>query len=107
MLGFIVNESEEHPMQTRRTLARPRVLIAVSAAALLAAATTAVSAQAGDTPSQTSVAASYGAEQLPAGFTQHRTKVGALGLHYVIDGHGPTVVLLHGYPQTWYMWRHV
>jgi pimeloyl-ACP methyl ester carboxylesterase len=25
----------------------------------------------------------------------------------VIGGHGQTVVLLHGDPQTWYMWRHI
>jgi pimeloyl-ACP methyl ester carboxylesterase len=30
-------------------------------------------------------------------------------LHYVIGGpeNGPCVVLLHGWPQTWYTWRHV
>jgi pimeloyl-ACP methyl ester carboxylesterase len=28
-------------------------------------------------------------------------------LHYVIGGRGPAVVLLHGFPQTWYCWRKV
>ena len=29
-------------------------------------------------------------------------------LHYVEAGTGPrTLVLLHGYPQTWWEWRHV
>ena len=28
-------------------------------------------------------------------------------LHYVISGNGPPVVLLHGWPQTWWEWRHV
>lgn len=28
-------------------------------------------------------------------------------LHYVTAGRGPAVVLLHGWPQTWYMWRDV
>lgn len=28
-------------------------------------------------------------------------------LHYVTAGSGPPVVLLHGWPQTWYEWRHV
>jgi pimeloyl-ACP methyl ester carboxylesterase len=27
------------------------------------------------------------------------------GIDYVIGGHGPALVLLHGYPQTWYEWR--
>ncbi len=31
-----------------------------------------------------------------------------LRLHYVIDGDGPrTIVLLHGFPQTWWQWHHV
>ena len=28
-------------------------------------------------------------------------------LHYVTAGAGPPLVLLHGWPQTWYEWRHV
>lgn len=28
-------------------------------------------------------------------------------LHYVTAGHGPPVVLLHGWPQTWYEWSAV
>lgn len=27
-------------------------------------------------------------------------------LHTVVEGEGPLVVLLHGWPQTWYLWRH-
>jgi haloacetate dehalogenase len=26
-------------------------------------------------------------------------------LHYALEGSGPLVVLLHGWPQTWYCWR--
>src|SRR5215469_17254635 len=26
-------------------------------------------------------------------------------IHYVIGGHGDPVVLLHGWPETWYEWR--
>jgi len=26
--------------------------------------------------------------------------------HYVTAGEGPLVVLLHGFPQFWYAWRH-
>src|SRR5262249_2077021 len=27
-------------------------------------------------------------------------------LHCVVDGAGPLVVLLHGFPECWYSWRH-
>ena len=33
--------------------------------------------------------------------------LGDVRLHYVSGGTGPTVVFLHGWPQTWYMWRDV
>ena len=31
--------------------------------------------------------------------------LGEVRLHYAMAGEGPAVVLLHGWPQTWYMWR--
>jgi hypothetical protein len=42
-------------------------------------------------------------------FSHHMTSVnGGVQIHYVIGGHGgDPVVLLHGWPQTWYEWRHV
>ena len=30
-----------------------------------------------------------------------------VALHYVTAGQGDAVVLLHGWPQTWYAWRHI
>jgi pimeloyl-ACP methyl ester carboxylesterase len=45
--------------------------------------------------------------RVPAGFTEQRTRVGAININYVRGGHGPTLVLLHGFPETWYMWRKV
>lgn len=33
--------------------------------------------------------------------------LGEVRLHYVTAGKGPAVVLLHGWPETWYMWRRV
>lgn len=46
-------------------------------------------------------------EELPAGFTRQKVSVSEVGIDYVIGGSGPTLVLLHGYPQTWYEWRHI
>jgi haloacetate dehalogenase len=38
---------------------------------------------------------------------QHAADVAGIHLHYVRAGCGSPVVLLHGWPQTSYMWRHV
>ncbi|MEV5576061.1 alpha/beta hydrolase [Spirillospora sp. NPDC052269] len=46
-------------------------------------------------------------ESLPAGFSEHRTRVAGIGVNYVIGGHGPALMLIHGYPQTWYEWHGV
>src|SRR4051794_3744860 len=40
-------------------------------------------------------------------FSHHTASVNGIQMHYVIGGHGYPIVLLHGYPQTWYEWRHV
>jgi epoxide hydrolase 4 len=38
---------------------------------------------------------------------EHRTlDLGAVRLHLVEAGSGPLVVLLHGFPEFWYTWRH-
>ena len=39
--------------------------------------------------------------RLPAGFTEQKIA----GTNFVRGGHGPVVVLLHGYPETWYEWH--
>lgn len=40
-------------------------------------------------------------------FSHHMASVNGIQLHYVIGGQGEPIVLLHGWPQTWYEWRHV
>jgi pimeloyl-ACP methyl ester carboxylesterase len=50
-----------------------------------------------------------GAPNLPAGFTDafasRYVDTGQLRLHAVIGGEGPPLLLVHGWPQTWYAWR--
>src|SRR3954454_18972811 len=50
-----------------------------------------------------------GAPHLPAGFTDTFTSryvdAGELRLHAVIGGDGPPLLLVHGWPETWYAWR--
>lgn len=40
-------------------------------------------------------------------FTHHTAEVNGVQLHYVMGGKGEAVVLLHGWPQTWYEWRRI
>ena len=37
----------------------------------------------------------------------HHVRDGDLDVHYVEEGGGPLVLLLHGFPQDWSCWRHV
>ena len=40
-------------------------------------------------------------------FSHHMTSVNEIQMHYVIGGKDDPVVLLHGFPQSWYEWRHI
>src|SRR6266487_476024 len=50
-----------------------------------------------------------GAPNLPAGFsgtfTSRYVDAGGLRQHVVTGGGGPPLLLVHGWPQTWYAWR--
>ncbi len=50
-----------------------------------------------------------GAPNLPAGFTDtfesRYVQAGDVRLHAVVGGHGPALLLVHGWPETWYAWR--
>ncbi len=41
------------------------------------------------------------------GLSHHRANVNGTELHYVEAGAGPLVLLLHGFPEFWWSWRHV
>ena len=49
------------------------------------------------------------ASGLPAGFadtfTSRQVDAGGVRLHAVVGGDGPPLLLVHGWPQTWYAWR--
>ena len=40
-------------------------------------------------------------------FSHHTANVNGIQLHYVMGGHGDPIVLLHGWPETWYAWHKV
>src|SRR5690348_4173853 len=93
-----------------------RFLLSLAAIGVIGLAGTVVSpqanAQVSTASARTAVAAAAPSaaddgRRVPAGFTEQKTKVGDVSINYVRGGHGKTLVLLHGYPQTWYTWREV
>jgi pimeloyl-ACP methyl ester carboxylesterase len=63
------------------------------------------------TPTPTGPGAVSGAPNLPAGFAttfaSRYVQAGDVRLHAVVGGDGPPLLLIHGWPQTWYAWRMV
>jgi pimeloyl-ACP methyl ester carboxylesterase len=47
------------------------------------------------------------APELDTSFVSATADVNGTTIHYVRGGHGPTLVLLHGFPQDWFEWRRI
>jgi pimeloyl-ACP methyl ester carboxylesterase len=62
-----------------------------------------------DLPIAEGMGSVLGVPELPDGFVETFTSryidVGDLRLHAVIGGDGPPLLLIHGWPQTWFYWR--
>jgi len=84
-------------------LPKPKILLSLLAATVIGITVPAASAHADAASSPSRTACSLNPSP-PAGFTEHKVQVGGIGINYVRGGHGPTLLLLHGYPQTWYSW---
>ncbi|GLY02294.1 MULTISPECIES: alpha/beta hydrolase [Actinoplanes] len=78
-------------------------LTARGLAALLVAAVALAIGSSGSAAQSRDVAA----DRVPAGFTEQKVRVGDVGINYVRGGRGPVLVLLHGYPETWYEWHDI
>ncbi|WP_406313630.1 alpha/beta hydrolase [Streptosporangium sp. NBC_01639] len=80
-----------------------RVALSVFVALVMALLTTTASADANmgiDEPSE-------GPAKFAPGFVHGKVAVEGGTVHYVRGGSGPAIVLLHGWPATWLMWRTV
>ncbi len=89
---------------------RRRLLTGAAAAVAGGTLPTAVFAQEA-TPAQGEAARAestpFDQARFDATFTHHTAMVNDVRLRYVIGGQGDPLVLLHGWPQTWYEWRQV
>ncbi|MCT9935326.1 alpha/beta fold hydrolase [Planotetraspora sp. A-T 1434] len=84
----------------RRTALPATVLLAtLGITAIAPSADAVVSRQAAPT------AAGHADPRVPAGFAERQAHVNGITVNYVRGGHGQTLVLLHGYPESWYEWR--
>jgi pimeloyl-ACP methyl ester carboxylesterase len=87
-------------MMSRRRYRNPFVALALCAILLTLPATR-------WTAARPHASARAGANFLPPGFASRFATAGGVRLHYVIGGAGTPVVLLHGWPATWYEWHAV
>jgi pimeloyl-ACP methyl ester carboxylesterase len=46
------------------------------------------------------------ADTITETWTHHTINTNGISMHYVTQGEGPLLVLLHGFPEFWYSWRH-
>lgn len=108
------NHPTDHarPFSGRATRRRVLASLAGSTATAGVLATTARAQEATPTPGEASPAARPPIDQMDqaafdATFSHHTIVANGVLVHYVIGGQGDPLVLLHGWPQTWYEWRRV
>jgi pimeloyl-ACP methyl ester carboxylesterase len=85
------------------------VAAAATAAVLVGSVLVQPAATSTRAPTPTGPGSVSGAPNLPPGFTNTFTSryvdANGLRMHAVIGGEGPPLLLIHGWPQTWYAWR--
>ncbi|HEY0641391.1 MAG TPA: alpha/beta hydrolase [Pseudonocardiaceae bacterium] len=85
---------------------RSWTVLGVVVAVLLTLLTTSTAAARGPLPAD-AASATAGAPATDTGLRHGWVTVDGGSLHYVRAGSGPAMVLLHGWPQTWWAWRDV
>src|SRR5712692_5272048 len=73
----------------------------------MAKSSTALSASVPLLPCLVATAAFSAAAARPGELKHRSVKVNGITMHIAEQGEGPLVVLLHGFPELWYSWRHV
>lgn len=57
--------------------------------------------------SSTTAAGPFAVRAAEAGFVHGYDRIEGVKIHHVGVGEGPPVLLIPGWPQTWYVWRHI
>ena len=79
------------------------IVLTINANALITSPFNAVFAQGGGEKQQEPNGTSFQMGNMT--FSHGTASVNGIQLHYVIGGHGDPIVLLHGWPETWYEWH--
>src|SRR5688572_17051467 len=88
------------------TAATSRIAV-VAAALVLATACTTADRQAQDVKASAYDSATRDDAEFNRQFRHETADVDGVRMHYVTGGTGEPLVLLHGWPQSWYEWRGV
>ncbi|MBB5868205.1 pimeloyl-ACP methyl ester carboxylesterase [Allocatelliglobosispora scoriae] len=95
----------------RRRLPRPARLITAAATAVIALLAAGATAADAVTPAPSGVRLAdeptVGRAKFNAAFTHGMVAVEGTNIHYVKGGSGPAILLIHGWPQTWWEWNTV
>jgi len=112
MTSVIPNQSADEHSEDTAGMSRRGVIRAVGAGALafgLGGTALSAAAPAASAATRTAPGSVPRAPHLPAGFwntfTSRYVTAGGLRQHVVTGGEGPPLLLVHGWPQTWYAWR--
>ena len=101
--------NQARPYVARRSLLGSSAGVATLAALGAGSTARAVAAESEAVNSHTGATeepmATGGTNDLPV--THHTAEINGIRMHYVTAGTGEPVVLVHGFPQTWYAWRKI
>lgn len=96
-------------IQTRRAMLANTAATVIALAALGESVASDAKPEAAHQRTPDGAGAASGAPNLPSGFaktfTSRYVEANGVRLHAVLGGEGPPLLLVHGWPQTWYQWR--
>jgi pimeloyl-ACP methyl ester carboxylesterase len=101
--------SPEADLKHKLSFFRPGILLPLVLVAALGAGGCGISASSAQSSSASSPAQPRCSldPSPPAGFTEQKVTVNGVGINYVRGGHGPALLLVHGYPESWYEWARI